>query len=58
MKATVLGCTLKRSPAQSNSELLADTDHGKEWSKTTAATCANNLYDVALALKERPIPPE
>jgi multimeric flavodoxin WrbA len=24
MKATILGCTLKRSPAQSNSESLAD----------------------------------
>ena len=36
----------------------ADTDHGKEWSKTTAGTCAHNLYNIARALKERPIPPE
>jgi multimeric flavodoxin WrbA len=36
----------------------ADTDHGKEWSKTTAATCAHNLFHVARALKEHPIPPE
>jgi multimeric flavodoxin WrbA len=36
----------------------ADTDHGKEWSKTTASTCAHNLYNVARALEERPIPPE
>jgi multimeric flavodoxin WrbA len=28
----------------------ADTGHGKEWSKTTAATCAHNLFHVALAL--------
>lgn len=34
-----------------------DTDHGKDWSKPTANTCAHNLYNVAQALKERPIPP-
>lgn len=36
----------------------ADTDHGKEWSTTTAKTCAHNLYHVARALREHPIPPE
>lgn len=36
----------------------ADTDHGKEWSATTAKTCAHNLYHVARALRENPIPPE
>jgi multimeric flavodoxin WrbA len=36
----------------------ADTDHGKEWSHTTARTCAHNLYNVGRALEEHPIPPE
>ena len=31
-----------------------DTDHGKEWS----STCAHNLFHVASALRERPIPAE
>jgi multimeric flavodoxin WrbA len=36
----------------------ADTDHGKEWSQTTARSCAHNLFHVAQALREHPIPPE
>lgn len=36
----------------------ADTDHGKEWSAATAKTCAHNLYYVAWAIRENPIPPE
>jgi multimeric flavodoxin WrbA len=36
----------------------ADTDHGKEWSQTTARSCAHNLFHVARALCEHPIPPE
>jgi multimeric flavodoxin WrbA len=36
----------------------ADTDHGKEWSRTTARSCAHNLYNLGRALKEHPIPPE
>jgi hypothetical protein len=35
-----------------------DTDHGKEWSKTTARSCAHNLFHVARALRQYPIPPE
>jgi multimeric flavodoxin WrbA len=35
-----------------------DTDHGKEWSQTTALSCAHNLFHVAQALREHPIPPE
>jgi hypothetical protein len=35
-----------------------DTDPGHEWSQKMAQTCAHNLYHVARALKERPIPPE
>ncbi len=36
----------------------ADTDHGKEWAHTTARSCAHNLFHVATALQEHPIPPE
>jgi len=36
----------------------ADTDHGKEWSRTTVHSCAHNLFHVARALRENPIPPE
>jgi multimeric flavodoxin WrbA len=36
----------------------ADTDRGKEWSRTTARSCAHNLFHVARALREHPIPPE
>lgn len=35
-----------------------DTDDGKEWSRTTARTCAHNLFHVARALHENPIPAE
>ncbi len=35
-----------------------DTDHGKEWTKMMAKTCAHNLFHVARALQESPIPPE
>jgi multimeric flavodoxin WrbA len=35
-----------------------DTDHDKEWSQTTALPCAHNLFHVARALREHPIPPE
>ena len=35
-----------------------DTDHGKEWSRTTARTCAHNLFHVARALQKNPIPAE
>jgi hypothetical protein len=31
----------------------AAADHDKEWSKTTAATYAHNLFHVTRALKER-----
>lgn len=34
-----------------------ETDHGKEWTKTMARTCAHNLFHVARALRETPIPP-
>lgn len=36
----------------------ADTDHGKEWSHSTARTCAHNLFHVARTLQEHPIPAE
>jgi multimeric flavodoxin WrbA len=36
----------------------ADTDHGKEWSHATARSCAHNLFHVARALQENPIPAE
>jgi hypothetical protein len=36
----------------------ADTDHGKEWSHTTARSCAHNLFHVAQALCEYSILPE
>jgi multimeric flavodoxin WrbA len=36
----------------------ADTDHGKEWSRTTARSCAHNHFHVAQALREHPVPPE
>jgi hypothetical protein len=32
--------------------------HGKEWSQTTARTCAHNLFHIAQALGKNPIPPE
>jgi multimeric flavodoxin WrbA len=35
----------------------ADTEHGKEWSRTTARSCAHNLYNLGRVLKEHPIPP-
>ncbi|AHY46226.1 Hypothetical Protein RradSPS_0943 [Rubrobacter radiotolerans] len=34
------------------------TEHGHEWSATTARTCAHNLHHFARTLRERPIPPE
>jgi hypothetical protein len=37
---------------------LATTDHGKQWSKGMAGTCAHDLYNIARALEEHPIPPE
>ncbi len=33
----------------------SDTDHGHQWSADTAATMAGNLYDVADALRARPM---
>lgn len=36
----------------------ADTDHGKEYSRQLARSCAHNLYHAAVALREHPIPPE
>jgi multimeric flavodoxin WrbA len=33
-----------------------ETDHGHEWSHKTAATMADNLYAVARALQNQPIP--
>lgn len=34
-----------------------DTDHGHDWSEKTGRLAAANLYAVAQALQERPIPP-
>ena len=36
----------------------ADTDHGKQYCKQLARSCAHNLYHTALALRDHPIPPE
>src|SRR3712207_9282566 len=35
----------------------ADTDHGKDWSRTTARCCAQNRCHLARALREHPLPP-
>lgn len=36
----------------------SDEGHGKEWPHSTARTCAHNLFHVARALREHPIPAE
>ena len=81
MKATIVNCTLKPSPAESNTGALIDigytipgqawtywnkgpgpgdsyleSDEGKEWSKTTGETAAQNLVAVAQALAGHPVP--
>ena len=33
-----------------------ETDHGHEWTRSTAEAAASNLFAVASALAERPIP--
>jgi hypothetical protein len=48
MRATILNCTLKRSPERSNTAALADK---------TGPAAAQNLIAVAKALAQAPIPP-
>ena len=61
MRALVLNCTLKPSPATSNTEALAkvvvEALEGHDWSASTGKAAAGNLVAVARALQATTIPP-
>jgi multimeric flavodoxin WrbA len=44
-----------KGPGPGDDYLDADDDDGKEWSRTTAKTAAQNLFTVAAALAARPL---
>ena len=46
-----------KGPGPGDSYLETDDDEGKEWSKTTGETAAQNLVAVATALAAQPVPP-
>ena len=46
-----------KGPGPGDSYLESDDDEGKEWSKTTGETAAQNLVAVAKALAAQPVPP-
>jgi multimeric flavodoxin WrbA len=46
-----------KGPGPGDSYLETDDDEGKEWSKTTGETAAQNLVAVAKALAAQPVPP-
>ena len=46
-----------QGPGPGPSYLEADDEEGKEWSKTTGQTAAQNLVAVARALAAQPVPP-
>jgi multimeric flavodoxin WrbA len=46
-----------KGPGPGDSYLESDDEEGKEWSKTTGETAAQNLVAVARALAAQPVPP-
>ena len=58
MRATILNCTVKRSPAESNTEALARVviDALEREAVETQLVRAQNLVAVARALQAQPVP--